>query len=74
MTETLDEKICTPCRGGIPPLTREEAERCTRRAGQLWHGVGRGEMSPARASTGAMVQAVAAEINRTSRSFSANLS
>jgi hypothetical protein len=27
MTETLAEKKCTPCRGGIPPLTREEAER-----------------------------------------------
>ena len=27
MTETLLEKVCTPCRGGVPPLTREEAER-----------------------------------------------
>jgi len=27
MTETLAEKKCTPCRGGIPPLTHEEAER-----------------------------------------------
>jgi 4a-hydroxytetrahydrobiopterin dehydratase len=27
MTETLAEKKCTPCRGGIPPLTRAEAER-----------------------------------------------
>jgi 4a-hydroxytetrahydrobiopterin dehydratase len=26
MAETLVEKVCTPCRGGIPPLTREEAE------------------------------------------------
>jgi 4a-hydroxytetrahydrobiopterin dehydratase len=26
MTEMLAEKTCTPCRGGIPPLTREEAE------------------------------------------------
>ena len=26
MTETLAEKKCTPCRGGIPPLTHEEAE------------------------------------------------
>ena len=26
MTETLAEKICTPCRGGIPPLTRDEAQ------------------------------------------------
>ena len=25
MTETL-AKACTPCRGGIPPLTREQAE------------------------------------------------
>ena len=27
MSETLAEKTCTPCRGGIPPLTREEAQR-----------------------------------------------
>lgn len=27
MTEALIEKTCTPCRGGVPPLTREEAER-----------------------------------------------
>src|SRR4051794_34923718 len=27
MAETLIEKIYTPCCGGIPPLTREEAER-----------------------------------------------
>src|ERR687892_273085 len=27
MAEMLTEKICTPCRGGIPPLTREEAAR-----------------------------------------------
>jgi 4a-hydroxytetrahydrobiopterin dehydratase len=27
MAETLVEKTCTPCRGGIPPLTREEVER-----------------------------------------------
>jgi hypothetical protein len=26
MTE-IAEKKCTPCRGGIPPLTHEEAER-----------------------------------------------
>lgn len=26
MTETLAEKSCTPCRGGVPPLTRSEAE------------------------------------------------
>jgi 4a-hydroxytetrahydrobiopterin dehydratase len=26
MTEALAGKICTPCRGGTPPLTREEAE------------------------------------------------
>lgn len=26
MTETLAEKKCTPCRGGIPPLTQQEAE------------------------------------------------
>jgi 4a-hydroxytetrahydrobiopterin dehydratase len=27
MTETLAEKKCTPCRGRVPPLTREEAGR-----------------------------------------------
>ena len=27
MMETLADKKCTPCRGGIPPLTHEEAER-----------------------------------------------
>ena len=26
MTEALVKKTCTPCRGGIPPLTREQAE------------------------------------------------
>ena len=27
MTETLAGKTCVPCRGGIPPLTRDEAQR-----------------------------------------------
>jgi 4a-hydroxytetrahydrobiopterin dehydratase len=27
MTTSLAEKTCTPCRGGVPPLTRDEAER-----------------------------------------------
>jgi 4a-hydroxytetrahydrobiopterin dehydratase len=27
MPNALAEKTCTPCRGGIPPLTPEEAER-----------------------------------------------
>ena len=27
MTEILAKKTCTPCRGGIPPLTRDEAQR-----------------------------------------------
>jgi 4a-hydroxytetrahydrobiopterin dehydratase len=27
MSETLAEKKCTPCRGGVPPLTQAEAER-----------------------------------------------
>jgi 4a-hydroxytetrahydrobiopterin dehydratase len=27
MAEALVEKACTPCRGGIPPLTQEEAKR-----------------------------------------------
>lgn len=26
MPEPLTEKTCTPCRGGVPPLTREEAK------------------------------------------------
>jgi 4a-hydroxytetrahydrobiopterin dehydratase len=26
MTEVLVKKTCTPCRGGVPPLTRQEAE------------------------------------------------
>jgi 4a-hydroxytetrahydrobiopterin dehydratase len=26
MTTSLGEKTCTPCRGGIPPLTQNEAE------------------------------------------------
>jgi 4a-hydroxytetrahydrobiopterin dehydratase len=25
MTEELAQKVCTPCRGGVPSLTREEA-------------------------------------------------
>jgi hypothetical protein len=32
MTETLAEKTCTPCRGGIPPLTRDEALRLQEQA------------------------------------------
>ena len=27
MVDTLVTKTCTPCRGGIPPLTPQEAER-----------------------------------------------
>ena|SRR5487761_139791 len=27
MTASLAEKTCTPCRGGVPPLTREAADR-----------------------------------------------
>jgi 4a-hydroxytetrahydrobiopterin dehydratase len=27
VTDTLAEKTCTPCRGGIPPLARDEALR-----------------------------------------------
>jgi 4a-hydroxytetrahydrobiopterin dehydratase len=27
MTTALTEKTCTPCRGGVPPLTAEEAGR-----------------------------------------------
>jgi 4a-hydroxytetrahydrobiopterin dehydratase len=32
MTETLAEKTCTPCRGGIPPLARDEALRLQKQA------------------------------------------
>ena len=31
-SETLAEKTCTPCRGGIPPLTRDEALRLQEQA------------------------------------------
>jgi len=27
MAEALAEKVCTPCRGGVPPLTTDEAAR-----------------------------------------------
>src|SRR5438045_5318543 len=27
MTDDLANKSCTPCRGGVPPLTTEQAER-----------------------------------------------
>jgi 4a-hydroxytetrahydrobiopterin dehydratase len=27
MSDDLSSKTCTPCRGGVPPLTRTEAER-----------------------------------------------
>ncbi|HEX6015934.1 MAG TPA: 4a-hydroxytetrahydrobiopterin dehydratase, partial [Geminicoccaceae bacterium] len=27
MADSLAEKSCTPCRGGVPPLTSEEAAR-----------------------------------------------
>jgi len=32
MTERLVEKTCTPCRGGVPPLTPVEAERLKEQA------------------------------------------
>src|SRR5246127_3951457 len=32
MTETLAEKTCTPCRGGMPPLARHEALRFQKQA------------------------------------------
>jgi len=32
MSSTLAEKSCTPCRGGIPPLTAEAAEQYHRQA------------------------------------------
>jgi 4a-hydroxytetrahydrobiopterin dehydratase len=35
MTEALVSKTCIPCRGGIPPLTREQAEVFHAQAWQL---------------------------------------
>jgi 4a-hydroxytetrahydrobiopterin dehydratase len=32
MTQALAEKSCTPCRGGVPPLAREEAKRLHQQA------------------------------------------
>jgi 4a-hydroxytetrahydrobiopterin dehydratase len=32
MASTLAEKSCTPCRGGVPPLSREIAEEYRRQA------------------------------------------
>ena len=32
MESTLIEKSCTPCRGGIPPLSRDEAETYRRQS------------------------------------------
>jgi hypothetical protein len=34
----LAEKTCTPCRGGVPPLTAQQAEDCARRHpnGRSW--------------------------------------
>ena len=32
MDTALAEKTCTPCRGGVPPLSREEAEEYRRQA------------------------------------------
>jgi 4a-hydroxytetrahydrobiopterin dehydratase len=32
MTEILAEKACTPCRGGVPPLARDEALRFQKQA------------------------------------------
>jgi 4a-hydroxytetrahydrobiopterin dehydratase len=36
MTETLAEKSCTACRGGVPPLSRTEAEKL-RAQTPKWH-------------------------------------
>src|ERR1700730_16527674 len=46
MTEALAGKTCTPCRGGIPPLTREQAELFHAQAPRLATG---GGSSPHRA-------------------------
>lgn len=32
MAEALSAKTCTPCRGGVPPLTYEEAEQFQKEA------------------------------------------
>jgi 4a-hydroxytetrahydrobiopterin dehydratase len=32
MSEQLAQKTCTPCRGGIPPLTRDEAQAYMKQA------------------------------------------
>src|SRR5690242_18719606 len=32
MTTELAQKTCTPCQGGIPPLTRDEAETLRKQA------------------------------------------
>ena len=32
MSETLAEKSCTPCRGGVPPLSRDDALRLQKQA------------------------------------------
>ena len=34
MASALAEKRCTPCRGGIPPVTREEAEQLGHQASE----------------------------------------
>ena len=34
MISSLVGKTCTPCRGGIPPLTRDQAERLLAQASQ----------------------------------------
>ena len=34
MTDTLTAKTCTPCKGGIPPLSSEEAERFHKQVAQ----------------------------------------
>src|SRR5712671_277870 len=46
MTEALASKPCTPCRGGISPLTREQAELVHTQAPRLATG---GGSSPHRA-------------------------
>ena len=39
MTETLAEKKCTPCRGGVPPLTPAERIVAALKAGETIRGV-----------------------------------
>ncbi len=36
MSEKLTNKKCVPCEGGVPPLTREEAEKLLAQVSDKW--------------------------------------